>query len=27
MSFSLLPEGRARLLLGQGASNVEGHRR
>ena len=27
MSFSLSPEGRARLLLGQGASSVEGHRR
>lgn len=27
MSFSLAPEGRARLLLGQDTSGVEGHRR
>ena len=27
MSFSLVPENRARLLFGQGASSVEGHRR
>jgi len=26
MSFSLGPEGRARLLIGQGAASVEGHR-